>query len=256
MNGRKFFAAGMASLALLSFGAGCKNSSPSDSSPMQKSSTVLMKAAAKVQPHVTLGDIPVKGGSLNIQSALLNIEKFLIEENFGFDGEQEGEHQDDDNGSDNDHDAPDIMVAGPFSIEISKGEAFLDSVAVYPGTFKDLKLNFARKAAAPFNGKSLVISGQFAPTNGAAIPFTINSEFAKEIQSQIAGNGIIVPQNAKVPVVVNFDLQAWFSGMDFTNATLVNGAILIDNANNAGLLSAFEANLAKFVEVEEDRDGD
>ncbi len=256
MNERKFFAAGMASLALLSFATGCKNNSPSDSPPLQKSSTVLMKTAAKVQPSTRLNDIPVKGGLLNIQSALLNIEKFQIEQNSGFDGDQEGERQDDDNSSDNEHNAPDITVAGPFSVDISKGKALLDTVAVYPGSFKDVKLNFSRNVAAPFSGKSLVISGQFTPTNGTAVPFMIRSEFAKEIQSQIVGNGIMVPQNAKVPVVVNFDLQAWFSSMDFTSATLVNGKILIDNANNAGLLSAFEANLTKFVEIEEDRDGD
>lgn len=250
----KSLVAGISCLALLGLAAGCKNDSPS--APLEKSGTVLMKAAAKVQPAVTLADIPVKGGSLNIQSALLNIEKFRIEENSGFDGEQEGEHNDDDNGKDNEHEAPDITAVGPFGIDISKGEALLDSVAVYAGTFKNINLTFARHAAAPFNGRSLVISGQFTPTNGAAVPLIIRSEFAREIQSQIAGNGITITDNARVPVVVSFDLQAWFNGVDFTGAQIANGQILIDNANNAGLLSAFETNLAKFVEAEEDHDGD
>jgi hypothetical protein len=82
----------------------------------------------------------------------------------------------------------------------------------------------------------MVITGDFTPTSGAAIPFALRSQFAQEIQSRIADGGIIIANNATVPVVVIFDLAGWFGGVDFANATIENGEILIDSAHNIDLL--------------------
>jgi len=142
-------------------------------------------------------------------------------------------------------------------LDISSGEAFIDSVAVYPGTFKKVDFTFMINTAPPFNGKTIVIGGEFAPTNGTtSLDFTLKSEFNQEIQSHIAGNGITVANNVTVAVVVTFDLAGWFDNVDFGSAQVVNGEILIDNAHNTALLSAFEDNLSQSIEVEEEQNNE
>ncbi len=245
------YSIGLLSLMLLILVTYC-GKNPSASTSLQKNSVVLMKAKAKLHSTSSMSDIPVPGGSVNVQFALLNIEKYRIEENSGVENEQQGQHEDNDSGgSDNEQEAPDIAVTGPFSIDISNGETFIDSVAVYPGTFKKVDFTFMLNSAPPFDGKTIVISGEFIPVNGTAIPMTIKSTFAQEIQIRIAGGGITVAANSTVPVVVTFDLTGMFNNVDFGSAQVSNGEIIVDNVSNTALLAAFEANLAKYVEVEE-----
>ncbi len=238
---------GLITIGLLLLGVSCKLHLPTNSTGLSKSATVVMKASAG--SSAALSNSPVTGGDLNIQTAMINVARFRIEENSGFDGEQQGEHNDGNKGGpDNEQDAQDIIMTGPYSLDISNNEAFIDSVAVYPGTFRKVDITFA---TSPFNGKSIVITGKFTPTGSAAIPFELKSEFSKEIQTQIAGNGITVGSNTSVPIVVTFNLAEWFGNVNFQTAQMVNGAILIDNAHNTNLLSAFESNLSAQAEMED-----
>jgi len=253
----------LVSVSLLILVVSCGKKSPTSSPPLsftslQKTSMIVMKAAAKLSSASSMSAFPVPGGSLNVQSALLNIEKFRIEENTGFDGQQQGGANDNDKGSSEkkdspgaENDTPDIIITGPFSIDISSNEVFLDSVAAYPGTFKKVNFTLIPNTSPPFNGKTIIINGEFVPTNGAAIAVTIKSEFAKEIQTRIAGGGITVADNSIVPVVVTFDLAGMFNNVDFGSAQVKNGEIIVDNVSNAALLTVFETNLTKYVEVEE-----
>ena len=251
----------ISAILLYALATGCSNGNPAgSSSTVQKNSVAVMKAASRQITSGTAIDIPVQGGDLHIQVALLNIEKFEIEENSGFDGEQEGEHQDGDHDDDNGNDdtieteLEDIEVTGPFDIDVSNGEIFLDSVAVYSGTFKKVEFNFVVNSNSPFNGNTIHISGEFRPTNAASIPFTLQSQFSENIQGRIAGDGIIVSENTIVPIVVTFDLAGWFNGVDFSSAEVVNSEIRIDSTSNTALLTVFENNLGQHVDVEEDND--
>lgn len=240
---------------------GCNRSNPAATSLPTKSSTAVMKATGlHKSASTTLSDLPVLGGTLNVQSAWINISDLRIEENSGFDGEQQGEHNDgDQGGSENEsqgseNDSPDITAPGPFSLEISSGQALIGSFNVYPGTFKKVDFTFQPNTNDPFYGKTIVISGEFTSTAGTVTPFALKSEFAQPIQTQIAGGGITVPANATVDINVVFDLAGWFSNVDFSAAQISNGQILIDSSNNTALLSAFEANLAQYVEVENEHE--
>ena len=231
----------------------CGKKEPTESSPvLTKSSVVIMKANAKQDLTISTNDVPLQGGSLDIQSALFSVEKLRIEENSGFEGEQEGEHQDSENDNNDEQEAADIVVTGTFSLDITKGETFIDSVAVYPGTFKNVDLKFMMSAASPFDNKTIVIKGDFTPINGSDIPFTLKSEYLKEIQIRITGDGITVQENTIIPIVVTFDLAGFFKDLDFGNAQVVNGEILVDSTDNTGLLTAFENNLSNYVEVEKE----
>ncbi len=247
--------------------SGCKKSSPYSSSSLTKSSTAVMKATSSSKTANTkMSDIPVKGGKLNVQTAWINITDLRIEENSGNDVEQQGGANDGDQGGvDNEAeggkeensgiedslDTADITAAGPFNLDISSGQSLIGSFDVYPGTFRKVDFTFTPNVNDPFYGKTIVISGEFTSDGGTVTSFTLKSEFSKQIQTQIAGTGITVAANSTVEVNVVFDLAGWFGNIDFPSAQIVNGLIQIDTANNATLLTAFEANLAKNVEVEE-----
>ncbi len=239
----------------------CNKSSPNSSSSLTKSSTAVMKATNSPRAaSTTVADIPVSGGKLNVQTAWINIADLRIEENSGNDVEQEGEHNDgDQGGSDNESqdgnedstDAADITAAGPFSIDISNGQALIGSFDVYAGTFRKVDFSFMPNTNDPFYGKTIVIGGEFTAEDGTVIPFALKSEFSKQIQIPIAGAGIVVAANSTVEINVVFDLAAWFGSVDFSSAQAANSQILIDASTNTALLTAFEANLDKYVEVEE-----
>ncbi len=247
--------------------SGCKKSNPYSSTSLTKSSTAVMSATSSPKAaNTTVADIPVSGGKLNVQTAWINIADLRIEENSGNDIEQQGGANDGDQGGvDNESlggkeesggiedslDAADITAAGPFSLDISGGQALIGSFDVYPGTFKKIDFTFRPNTNDPFYGKTMVISGEFTSDAGTVTPFTLKSEFSKQIQTQIAGGGITVAANSTVEVNVVFDLAGWFGNVDFSTAQTANGQILIDASDNAALLAAFEANLAKYVEVEE-----
>ncbi len=264
MKHSKRYAVILAGLALLVLSIGCSKTNPTAySKAAQKTGTVLMKASPTHNQNAIMSIVPVTGGNLDIQSAMINIDQFKIEENSGFDVEQQGDHNDGDQGGvdneaggidTNEQDAADIVVTGPFALDISNGEVLINSVAVYPGTFKKVDFTFKINTAPPFNGKAILLSGVFTPNTGAAVPFTLKSEFSKTIQSKIAGNGITVANNSTVPVKVIFDLAGWFNTVDFSGAQLSNGEIVIDSTNNTALLTAFETNLAQYVEVEKESD--
>ncbi len=232
--------------------ASCGKKDPTGSgSSLIKSSKLIMKANTKQNLTTAATNVPVPGGELNVQTALFNVEKFRIEENSGYDGEQQGDHQDNNDGSNGaELEAPDIYLTGPFTLDVSSGEAIIDSVSVYPGTFKKVDLKFSPNPEAPFNNKSIIIEGAFTAAAGSVVAFSLQSEFLQEIQTNIAGTGITVAENATVPVVVIFDLAGFFSNVDFGSAKVVDGKISIDSNNNAALLNMFEANLGKYVDAE------
>ncbi len=253
-------------LFLLAAMVGCSKKSPVASPVMgTKSATILMKAKAKTGPQMSLSGIPVPGGDLTIQTAMVNIDHIQIQENSGLNVQQEGNYNNgpDIGGNDNSQaegpdlqkgteiDSADILLPGPYALNVTSGQVVVDSAAVYPGTFKQVNLSFLLNTAPPFNGKSIVISGSYAGASGSPVPFTLKSEFTQTIQTKLAGNGVTVTQNAKVPLTIVFDLPAWFANVDFSSATITSGEILIDATHNSALLGTFEKNLAKYIDVEE-----
>jgi len=220
---------------------GCSNNNPSSSNQsINKSSILVLKVSPKIISNTGINSIPVPGGEIDIQTAMVNIKEFIIEEEsdigFGIDIEE-----------------AEIIVTGPFARDISSGETLIDSVAVFPGFFKEVEMTFVINNADPFNGKTFVVNGQFTPTNETPIPFILKSEFTKEMETKITGDGINVTSNTTVSIVVTFDLAGWFNNVNFSTAQVSSdGEILIDNSHNNDLLSTFETNLANSAEVEDD----
>lgn len=218
--------------------SGCQHDAKKNPTQHERSARLGIRATgaapgASVRPD----DIPTNGGTLSIQSALVNIGAFVIQENSG------NNNGGDSNGLLNESDSSDVTVTGPFALEIAQGEAFVESVAVYPGTFKQLTASFNVGAQPPFDGSSIIIQGSYTPQGGSAIPVNLLSAYNQETECLIAGGGITAPRDTTVALVAVFDLVGWFTDVDFASAQVSNGQILVDSTHNSGLLTAFESNL-------------
>lgn len=225
--------------------AGC-NTSSQPTQPLEKNSKLLLKAANKSNNNSIIST----NGLIVLSSFNINLSKLTLQENTGFDGEQEGEHNDGDNENGGETEMPDIVLNGPLSFDIASGSVELGNVDVYAGTFKKVDLDFSKTPIAPFNNHSIIVEGNYKKQNGDVIPLTINSKFSKTFETLIANGGITVNANSTVPVTIIFDLDNIFKNVDLSNAVVSNGAIIIDEQNNSNLLQIFENNLNNSVEVE------
>ena len=198
-------------------------------------------------------EIPLHSGSLSVASATVNIANVKIEENSGEENQQ-GENNtggNDKEGKSSEADSGDIALPGPFALEISAGTSSLGQVNVYPGTFKKVNFQFQTSAINPFNGNSIVISGNYIKADGATIPFILQSNFSEEVQLLIANGGIVAVANSTQNILIQFDLNAWLN-LDFASAQVTNNQILIDANNNNGLLNAFNTNVAMNIDADKE----
>jgi hypothetical protein len=237
---------GILSIAVLTLAmTGCKNPTHLGQNTPVKSSAVVLKASAVGRGLDSPDSFPVPGGSVVVDTAAVNIAEFRIQENSGPDsggnGESGGEGEQPEGG---DQELPDIVVPGPFLIQITAGEAFIDTVAVYPGTFRQVDAAFAVSPWPPLIGKSIHITGTYRPVSGPGVAFVLKSEFHDGTECPIAGNGLVIPSDTTVALVVEFDVAEWFAELDMGSAELTKGMILIDAGHNPSLLEAFEAALS------------
>lgn len=232
-------------LALISFGCKEQNSSPTQ--PLEKNSQLLLKVAGKSSNK----NINSVNGSIALSSFNINLSKLTLQENSGFDGEQEGNNKDGENeNKSNETESPDIIINGPLSFDIAYGSVNIGNVAVYAGTFKKVDLNFSQTPTAPFSNHSIIVTGNYKKSNGENVLFTIKSKFSKTYETLIANGGITVNANSTVPVTIIFNFDNIFKNVDLSNAVVSNGTIIIDEQNNSNLLQVFENNLNNSVEVE------
>ncbi len=252
--------------------------------PKIKSASLLMKAVSSSSNATAT--IPVSGGVLDLSSAFVNISALHIEENSGNENQNEksgglkeggegneggGSGIDNDSinnndtinegsGSQNENDSisdggnesgtADVLLAGPYPLNISTGQASIDQVNVYPGTFKKVNFDFQTSNETNFYGNSVVIKGQFKPISGNPVSFTIESVFSRHVQLPIANGGVTVTANSQVLIAIVFDINTWLGNINFAGAQVVNGEILINSTNNTTQFTTFETNLSTNIDAE------
>ncbi len=241
---------------ILVLASGCAK----DSSSLTKSSmlnlslsttkgTALNNAGTKAATTVT--------GDFTLNSAMISIADLVIEENSGNDVEQDGNHNDGGKDSENDSgneaggEQDDIILPGPYTLDVLNGTVSIDKVAVYPGTFKKVDFAFITSIEANFGGNSIVVTGSFQQSGGTVIPVVLRSDFSETVQLPLTGNGLTVADNSTVSLTIVLDIPSWINNLDLSGAVLTNNEILIDNTVNEDLLNLFEANLVSSIEVED-----
>jgi hypothetical protein len=127
-------------------------------------------------------------------------------------------------------------------IELFAAASAIGSISIPSGTFDEVE--FKIEAAPSGNQPALQLNGK---VNGVPVVFMVNNSFEiKSEQSQVSLNGADIALN-KIDLA---GLTAGLSSIDFSNATQMNGAIVISPSSNNNLFNALFANLEKQHETE------
>lgn len=243
------------------FLAGC--SQPNGLRPTKSASVNIVvsnvKAAGGGRLGASGGVITTQNGALDISSFIMSMGNLRIEENSGNDVQEGGGNNSNDGNDASESSAPegsegpensDIILAGPFIVDAVGGTISLQKIDVFPGTFKKVDFSLQPQTAAPLNGSSIVVKGNFK-SGSSAVPFTIQSSLTSYLQLPLQGNGIVVKDKGTSVITITVDVASLLNNLDLSTASIVNGEIVIDGINNISLLKLFEANFAKFTEASE-----
>ena len=216
---------------------------------------VIQFNATSQSAGVKSATIQTTAGDIHLQSAVVEIKNLQIEENSGNDNEGNNQDGNSDGGKDNEkengskeNDGGDILLPGPYALDITGGTATIGQIEAQPGTYK--KVNFDFVAGIENKGNSILLSGNYFSTSGVVIPFTLTSNFEANVQLPLV-NGITVNSGITVSVSIVFDVNGWLSGLDFENATVTDGKIVINQTENSNLYNTFIKAVSKNIEIED-----
>ncbi len=231
-----------------------------DNSLLTKSSTLAVSlTTAKSTSPTTTGSKGVAAitSGFTVNSVKISIANLTIEENSGNDVEQQGNHNDGGNDNENksnegsDVENGDVLLAGPYVLDVIDGKLTIDQVDVYPGTFKKVDFIFLVNNEASFGGNSIVVSGNYQNTDGTVIPVVLKSDFNQQVQIPLINGGVTVAANSSIALSIVLDIPSWINNLDLSTAVVSNNEILISISSNQELLKLFETNLNSNIEVED-----
>jgi hypothetical protein len=215
--------------------------------------TIQLNASTK-SATVKSAAIQIASGTLALQTAAVEIQNLVIEENSGNDNQDEENYND---GTDNEsanetekteNDGGDVVLPGPYVLDIVNGAATIDQVSVQPGTYKKVDFDFV--AGPENNGNSILITGEYTSSAGVTVPFELTSDLSATVQLPLTKN-ISVSSGSTVSVSIVFDIQSWLSGLDFENATVTGNKISINSQQNTGLYNSFVTAVNQHIEIED-----
>jgi len=231
-----------------------------DNSLLTKSSTLALSlSTAKSTSPGTGGSkgITALTNGFTVNSVKISIADLTIEENSGNDVEQQGNHNDGEKDNENKSNKEsgvengDILLSGPYVLDVTEGKLTIDQVDVFPGTFKKVDFTFLINNEPGFDGNSIVVTGSYLKTDGTVLPVVLKSDFNHQVQLPLANGGVIAAANSTVVLSIVLDIPTWINSLDLSTAVVLNNEIHIDKANNPGLLILFESNLTSNIEVED-----
>ena len=216
--------------------------------------TIQMNASSQFS-GIKSATIATSAGEISLQTAVVEIQNLQIEENSGNDGEgnnqggnNDGGNDDGKEGSSKENDGGDIILAGPYVLDIANGTAAIDQIDAQPGTYK--KVNFDFVAGVENGGNSIVLSGNYTSNDGSLIPFELTSAFEVNVQLPLV-KGINVTSGSTVAVSIVFDVKGWLSGLNFENASLTDGKIVVNKQQNETIYNQFIDTVSKNIEIED-----
>jgi hypothetical protein len=218
--------------------------------------TIQLNASSQ-SSGVKSATIETAAGEISLQSATVEIKNLQIEENSGENnggGHQDGNNNDgkkdgnEKEGGNKEGDDGDIMLAGPYVLDIAAGTATIDEVEAQPGFYQ--KVNFDFAGGTENGGNSIALSGNYTSKTGSTIPFVLSSNIEANVQLPLV-KGITVNSGSTVSVSIVFDVAGWLKGLDFENATQTDGKIIISQTQNISLYNAFIEAVSKNIEVED-----
>lgn len=168
--------------------------------------------------------------------------------------EQDLEDVEDENGEEIEIDELEYDFEGPFIVDLltetSNPEIPLSTIEA--GIYHELE---AESAEILDNEASIIIKGSFTAADGSSVPFEYYYQDDQDFEVENEA-GFEISEATLNQVTIVFDFAAWFSGVDFTSATInESGIVLIDEENNETLYELIETNLEEAAELyEEDKE--
>lgn len=204
-----------------------------------------------------IGAVPAATiSNVSLTSAIVQIQNLVIEENTGNNSQSNMENNTDSNLPDGaaesvkstEKDDGNIMLSGPYVLDVLSGNALIDNVSLQPGNYKQVNFSFVPNKA---NAHSIVITGNFNK-NGVLIPFTITSDITNSIQLPLSGIGLTITTGTTSSLSIVFDVNAWIKNLDFSTATITNNSINISSTENQPLYTVFISALATNIDTEKE----
>ncbi len=164
-------------------------------------------------------------------------------------------HSDDHNDDSGKHSDDEIEFEGQFVVDLLKGtsnpEFRITDIA--PGVYKELEVKIS---PIMDDGNSIFIQFNYHAdsTDSVIVEYTSNREIKFEIENH---SGMQFNGNAINQILILFDLDKLFSGVDLSMAISDNdGVIRINSSSNTGLSNSLWQNLDNAFKAGEDHDGD
>ncbi|MFA9392495.1 MAG: hypothetical protein ACERKD_21975 [Prolixibacteraceae bacterium] len=237
----------------LKFNATTLKSTQSDASIVLASGNLLVDVAVIQIENIAIEDNTgdENNNELDGENDSIMDNDTIQSENENNDGDKDGDKNEKEDGKDKKEkdDAGDLILAGPFSLDISSGLATIGNISVQPATYKKVNFNFVDGTSSSVN--SVQISGTFTDNNGTATPFQLAYNSSDIFQLPLADSGLVVTTGNTVTLSIVFDINSWLSQLDFAAAEVADGNIDISATKNTALYDAFVASLSENIDIED-----
>ncbi len=200
--------------------------------------------------------------------ALVGVTKIELEsleesqmEDSGYKDDDDGDDHDDDGYDDHDDDGYDdhddeIEFEGKFVVDLLRSTSTPDFGAanIVPGVYEEIEIDLN---PIMDGGLTMFVAFYYTPS-GAADP--VNYEYSNNYKLEYEledYNGIEVNGEILNQILVIFDLDALFAGVDLDGATAdADGVVRINDSSNSDLAKQIASNLKSVMEAGEDHDDD
>lgn len=173
------------------------------------------------------------GGTITLKSAQIEIQNLKIENELS-------------------SETNDVMLRGPYLLDLLSGTAPIDEVLIRQGKYR--KVNFEFCPGPDNRNHSIVLEGIFTNAKGVTMPFILFSETDQTIQSPIAEGSMKINSKNIWSMNILCDLYNCLNKLDFNSADQVNGGISITKDYNTGIYKKFLVLLSKHIDVETTRE--
>jgi hypothetical protein len=153
------------------------------------------------------------------------------------------------------NDDDDIEFEGLFIVDLINGTSTPDFgiASIAPGIYEEIELEMD---PILYGGLSIFVGFEFINADSEAVTVEYGNSDALDFEIE-NDSGFNLEAGVTNQILVMFDLDALFAGIDLNAATADNdGIIRINKSSNADLASAIDSNLDQILDAGEDDDDD
>ncbi len=209
-----------------------------------------MKATTSLS---TLKSGRTKNSGLEFQEVLIGVTELEFETLEEDDAEENGEYDDED--GDGEDDNEEVEFEGRFVVDLINGTSTPDFgvSTVVPGVYEEIEIEMEPILEG---GNTMFIAFEFTPEGADPVNVEYSNKYDLEFEIE-RDAGFTLDDGALNRILIIFDLDALFDGVDLNTASAdTDGVVRINENSNADLADIIENNLDDVLEAGEDDDDD